>query len=494
MASITSTPQNSKKLFGAYVLLLIGGIVAFLLIREAGQHLAAPDAVSLEASDAPGPGSVIASVPKQAEVNVVFHVLLTLAAIITLGQLLAGLFHRIGQPAVIGEVVAGILLGPSLLGAISPDAMHWLIPGADADPQKLVLSALKMVAELGVVLYMFIVGLELNTHKVGRQAHAAIAISHASIIVPFVLGAGLALWLYPLLSNSDVTFTSFALFLGVAMSITAFPVLARILTDQKLEQTDIGVIALSCAASDDVTAWCLLAFIVGAAQAKIGGAIMIAVWTVAFIAAMFLIARPLLLKWVTWLEPRGLDRRATPILFVAVLCSALITHAIGIHAVFGAFLFGAVIPHDSRVAQELSRRLHDVVTILLLPAFFSITGMNTRIGLISGLDSWLICGVIILIATLGKCGGTVAAARFVGVDWRTSTALGILMNTRGLMELIVLNIGLQMGVISDKLFAMMVIMALVTTMATAPILQTLIPDFRRSAAPGTDAAVPTPAA
>jgi Kef-type K+ transport system membrane component KefB len=408
-------------------------------------------------------------------------VLATLAAIIAFGNFLAWVFGRFGQPAVIGEVVAGIVLGPSLLGAIAPDAMHYLIPGPASDPNGLVIASLKTIAQLGVVLYMFIVGLELNTHKVGRQAHVAIAISHASIIFPFVLGAGLALWLYPVLSVDTVPFTSFALFLGVAMSITAFPVLARILTDRGLEQTDLGVIALSCAATDDVTAWCLLAFVVGVAQAEIGGAVLVAVAAALFIVVMFLVVRPLATRWIAWAEPRGLDRQATPWLFVALLCSALTTEAIGIHAVFGGFLLGAVIPHDSRVAKELSRKLHDVVTILLLPAFFAITGMNTRIGLINGLESWLMCGVIILVATLGKFGGTIAAARFTGLDWRTSSALGILMNTRGLMELIVLNIGLSLGVISPKLFAMMVIMAIVTTVATSPILKRLLPGDRLAA-------------
>jgi Kef-type K+ transport system membrane component KefB len=352
--------------------------------------------------------------------------------------------------------------------------MHLFIPDAETDPHGLVVAALKTIAQLGVVLYMFIVGLELNVYKVGRQAQAAVAISHASIILPFVLGAGMALWLYPMLSTSDVPFTSFALFLGVAMSITAFPVLARILTDQRLDQTDLGVIALSCAATDDATAWCLLAFVVGVAKAQIGSAIMVAVATLVFILLMFAVIRPLVVKWIAWAEPREMDRQTMPILLILVLCSALATEMIGIHAVFGAFLLGAIIPHDSRIAKSLSDKLHDVVTILLLPAFFAITGMNTRIGLIDGLDSWFICGAIILLATIGKFGGTLLASRVVGLDWRTSSALGVLMNTRGLMELIVLNIGLSLGVISLKLFAMMVIMAIVTTVATAPILSRLL--------------------
>ncbi len=467
MLSSTSTARGTGWQIVAYLLLIAGAVAAFLLIRQFGQTLTAPQV---------GASAASATVTKPAQVDVTLHVLATLAAIIGLGNLLAWVFRYLGQPAVIGEVVAGIILGPSLLGSLFPDAMQVLIPGPAVDPQGLVVSSLKTIAQLGVILYMFIVGLELNTRKVGRHAQAAIAISHASIVVPFVLGAGLALWLYPVLSTSEVPFTSFALFLGVAMSITAFPVLARILSDQNREQTDLGVIALSCAATDDVTAWCLLAFVVGVAKAQVESAVMVAVWTAVYVAIMFLVVRPIAVKWVAWAEPRGIDRQATPLLFIAVLCSALITEGIGIHAVFGAFLLGAVIPHDSRVAQDLSRKLHDVVTILLLPAFFAITGMNTRIGLINGFEGWLICGAIIVVATLGKCGGTIAAARFVGLDWPTSGALGILMNTRGLMELIVLNIGLSLGVISPKLFAMMVIMAITTTIATAPILRRLLPE------------------
>jgi Kef-type K+ transport system membrane component KefB len=279
-----STLRVRESLFSAtlYFLLLIGAVAAFLLIRQVGQTLIAPIAAA---------PTMVATGSKAPTLDVGLHVLMTLAAIIGLGNLLAWGFRLIGQPAVIGEVVAGILLGPSLLGEFAPDAMHFLIPGADVDPHGLVVASLKTIAQLGVILYMFIVGLELNTRKVGRQTKAAVAISHASIVVPFVSGAALALWLYPILSTSDVPFTSFSLFLGVAMSITAFPILARILTDQQLDQTDLGVIALSCAASDDVTAWCLLAFVVGVAKAQLGSALMVALWTIIFILVMFLIVR-----------------------------------------------------------------------------------------------------------------------------------------------------------------------------------------------------------
>jgi Kef-type K+ transport system membrane component KefB len=451
----------------AYFGMLAGAVGLFLWFRSIGEGLTAPDAP---------PAAVSVAAPKAGRVDVVAHVLATLAAVIALGYALGRLLARVGQPPVIGEILAGIFLGPSLLGAISPDAMHLLFPGKDADPHGQVVSALKAVAQLGVVLYIFLVGLELNAAKLRHHAQAAVAISHTSIVFPFVLGAGLALWLYPHLSHNKVPFTSFALFMGATLAVTAFPVLARILHDRGLDRTEAGTVALGCAAADDVTAWCLLAFVVGVAQAQVGGAAATAVGAVLFIAGMFLVVRPVA-GWVCRkLEhPGPLPAAAVPVLFVAVLLSALATEAIGVHAVFGAFLLGVMIPHESRLAREVTRRLKDVVTVLFLPAFFALTGMKTQVGLLAGWEAWLFCGAIILVATLGKFGGTVAAARLTGHGWRESAALGAMMNTRGLMGLIVLDIGLDMGVISPTLFSMMVLMALVTTMATSPALSVLLP-------------------
>jgi Kef-type K+ transport system membrane component KefB len=298
-------------------------------------------------------------------------------------------------------------------------------------------------------------------------------------VVPFLLGATLALYLYPTLATSDVPFTSFALFLGVAMAITAFPVLARILTDRKMQKTHLGVMALACAATDDVTAWCLLAFVVGIAKAKVGGALLAIAWTVAYIALMYLVARPLVTRWLARYEWEGTTPGVMAAVFIALLTSSLITEFIGIHAIFGAFLLGSIIPHDSAIARTLAQKLEDLVTVLLLPAFFAFTGMRTQIGLVDGVSQWLLCGLIILVATAGKFGGTFVAARLTGIEGREAAALGVLMNTRGLMELIVLNIGLDLGVISPTLFAMMVIMALVATIAATPILQLLVPHLIR---------------
>jgi Kef-type K+ transport system membrane component KefB len=445
----------------AYALMLAATVGLFLVIDHFGGALSAPAAV---AKDLP---AYTAQALPSSRSDALFHVLLAMAAMIVTGRLVSWLLRPLEQPPVVGEVIAGIVLGPSLLGHLAPSMSTFLLPTSMA-------SYLAVVAQLGVILYMFLVGLELNIDSLRRRAHAAVVISHASIVVPFLLGAGLALALYPRLSTSDVRFTSFAMFMGVAMAITAFPVLARILTDRRMTTSDLGVMALSCAAIDDVTAWCLLALVVGVAQAHVDDAMWVAAGTLVYIAFMFLAVRLVVDRLVRRIEATGLTRGTTATVFVAVLVSALATEWIGIHAIFGAFLLGAVVPHDSRVARELMHKLEDPVTILLLPAFFAYTGMRTEVALVAGVESWLICAAVIAVATLGKFGGTLAAARFTGLGWRDSAALGTLMNTRGLMELVVLNIGLDMGVISPSLFAMMVLMALTTTMATSPVLSWIV--------------------
>jgi Kef-type K+ transport system membrane component KefB len=415
------------------------------------------------AGQAPGLGPATTG----AKLDVLGHVLLALLTIIISCRLMGTVFRYLHQPPVIGEVVAGIMLGPSLLGRVSPDVSTYVLPPEIAP-------FLGLVAQLGVILYMFMVGLDLDTSALLHRGHCAVAISHASIIAPFLLGAGLALGLYPRLATGAVPFTVFALFLGVAMSVTAFPVLARILTDRGMSKSPLGVMALTCAAVDDVTAWCLLALVVGVAQSRIGGAVFVILGAAGYIAFMLLVARPLLLRHSRFDHQEELASGTTALVLVTLLLSAWMTEFIGIHAVFGAFLLGSVIPHDSVVARQLVRKMQDIVSVLLLPAFFAYTGMRTQIGLVSGVEEWLICGLIIVVATLGKFGGSLVAARLAGTGWRDAAALGILMNTRGLMELIVLNIGLDLQVISPKLFAMMVLMALVTTIATTPILHFLV--------------------
>jgi Kef-type K+ transport system membrane component KefB len=443
-----------------YGLMIAGAVALFFAIDSWGSRLTAPDIAQ------PPPTS---GMRPPAAANPIVHVLVALTAVLIAGRALALVFRRFGQPPVIGEVVGGILLGPSLLGRIWPEAATFILPASVAPH-------LGMIAQLGVILYMFLVGLELNPSVLRSRAHATVAISHAGILAPFLLGAALALFLYPRLSSSDVPFTSFALFMGVAMAITAFPVLARILTDRQMHKSPLGIIALACAATDDVTAWCLLAFVVGVAQAKVGSALVVLGLTVAYIAFMFLVVRPLADRYLTRFDETRLTSNVVALVFAALLMSALITEWIGIHAIFGAFLLGATIPSESAVSRAFVQKLEDLVTVLLLPAFFAFTGMRTQIGLVAGIDQWLVCGLIIVVATVGKFGGTLFTARITGLSWRDSTALGLLMNTRGLMELIVLNIGLDLSVISPTLFAMMVVMALVTTLATSPLLQLLPSD------------------
>jgi len=434
-----------------YGAMLAAAVGAFLLLRAYGEgrHPYRPAAAAL------GAGS-----PRADQLP---HVLGALVAVILLGLVLGKLFARVGQPPVIGEVVAGILLGPSLLGHALSSA---ILPAAAAP-------GLGILAQLGVILYMFLVGLDLNAELVASRVHVAIAASHASIVVPFLLGSCLALGLYPRLAGEGVPFTSFALFMGLAMSITAFPVLARILSDVQLAGTRLGAIALSCAATDDVTAWCLLALVVSVAKSQGTAGLVVAVLALAYLALVVFAVRPLArrlsARWPASEPPRG----AVALVYLALLTSALITESIGIHAIFGAFLLGAVIPHDSRLSREFKQQLEPLVTIVLLPAFFALTGMRTEIALVRGRE-WLITGVLVLVATVGKFGGTFAAARLTGLGGREAAALGILMNTRGLMELVVLNIGLDLGVLSPALFAMMVVMALVTTLATAPILKGIL--------------------
>ena len=468
MASDGARDRSLFSVFG-YPLMIGGTIALFLLIRSVGATLTAPAP--------PAAAGPVGAAP--ASSDVLLHVLLALVVVILAARLCGALCKLIHQPPVIGEVISGILLGPSLLGRISPEAARFLLPPSAAP-------FLSIIAQVGVILFMFLVGLELDTAKLKHRTHATIAISHASILVPFLLGATLALWFYPKLSTSDVPFTVFALFLGVSLSVTAFPVLARILTDRGLQKTRMGIMALTCAAVDDVTAWCLLAFLVAVANAKAAGAAATFGLTALYLTLMLTVARPLIARAVRAQEIRkAVSQTATAVVVVGLLLSALATEVAGIHAIFGAFLLGAIIPHDSLLARDLTHKLEDLVVILFLPAYFAFTGMRTQIGLVHGVDQWLLCGVILAAASLGKFGGSFVAGRITGLGNREAASLGILMNTRGLMELIVLNLGLDLHILSPTLFAMLVLMAIITTLATTPILHLLT---RGAAEPNADPA------
>jgi Kef-type K+ transport system membrane component KefB len=397
--------------------------------------------------------------------------LLLALAVITLAGRAAGAFAErwLRQPAVIGEIALGLLVGPSLVGRLMPRLSQFLWPAA-------IIPQLGMIAKIGVVLFMFLIGLELDGTVMRRDARAALTIAHASIIVPFLCGSGLALVLYPSYARPDVEFASFALFLGISLSVTAFPVLARILAERNLLTTDLGVTAIACAAVADASAWCVLAVICGVAHSAVGAVFGTLILTAGFTGIMFVGVRPAITRLVRTVEDsaRDVSSGVLSMVFAGVLLSAFATELIGIHALFGAFFFGAMIPPQSRLAEQVRVRLDDVVVVLLLPVFFTLSGLRTRLDLLSELNDWLCCAAVIGAATFGKVGGTFIAARAAGLGRRDASALGVLMNTRGLMELIVLNMGLDMGILSPRLFAILVVMALVTTFGTTPLLSLII--------------------
>ena len=397
--------------------------------------------------------------------------LVQIGVVVIAARVVGLLFRRIRQPQVMGEMVAGLMLGPSLLGWVAPGVSAALFPPGS-------LGFLNALSQVGLLVFMFLVGLELNPNLLRGKGHTAVVTSHVSIVAPFVLGAALALYLYPRLSDRGVTFTGFALFMGAAMSITAFPVLARILTERDLLRTRVGTVTLACAAVDDVTAWCILAGVVVLVRSSAEG---LPLWatvagSIVFTAVMVFAVRRLLRGVETRFRRHGrVTQDALAVILLVALASAWTTEWLGIHALFGAFLAGAVMPKEPAFVHALTEKLEDVTVVLFLPLFFAFTGLRTRVGLVEGAEMWAFTGLIVLVAVAGKFGGSTLAARATGMRWREAGALGVLMNTRGLMELVILNIGLDIGVISPALFAMMVLMALVTTFMTSPLLELIYP-------------------
>ena len=390
---------------------------------------------------------------------------LQIVVIIVATRLFRRLFQKIGQPPVMGEMVAGIFLGPSVLGLLSPETMVFLFPDSS-------MVTLRLLSQIGVVLFMFVVGMELNVQHLRDKGPAAIMISHASIVVPFFLGAALSLFLYTPLAPANTSFNAFALFIGVAMSITAFPVLARILEDRGMSQTYLGSIAITCAAVDDVTAWCLLALVIATVKAGgIASSFVTIVLVSVFTCVMIFLIKPQLGHLIK--DRAGNEKHSSGLVAATlafVLICALFTEVIGIHALFGAFLAGVVMPSVPGFRVFLKEKLESFSSSALLPLFFVFTGLRTQISLLNDWYSWLLCVVIVAVAIVGKFGGSTLMARWTGMNWHDSFSLGILMNTRGLIELVVLNIGYDLGILSARIFAMMVLMALATTFMTGPLL------------------------
>ncbi|MBU6230181.1 MAG: cation:proton antiporter [Cyanobacteria bacterium REEB459] len=402
--------------------------------------------------------------------DIVIHVLVAILIVIALSRLVGYACDRINQPLVIGEIIAGILLGPSLLGWLAPDWKASLFPGE-------IMPSLYLLAQVGLIFFMFLIGLELNPRYLKGNLDVAILISHVSILVPFSLGGILALLLFPQVSNGEVSFTAFALFLGASMAVTAFPVLARIIAENNLQRSRLGTLALTCAAVDDVTAWCVLALAIAVTRTnQMVAAVPTVIWSLAYILFMVTVGQRFFTKLSKYYDRTGkLSQLMVAAIYISVVASALITEVIGIHFIFGAFLLGAVMPKRGNLARELAEKTEDFVLVFLLPVFFAYSGLKTQVGLLNSLDKWLLCFAVIGVAILGKYLGTYVAARVSGIDHRESSALGWLMNTRGLTELIVLNIGLELKVITPLLFTMLVIMALVTTFLTSPLLERIYP-------------------
>ncbi len=444
----------------ATLLVFGGGIFAAL---EWGKRLEPPRAGAAAAPAAPTAGH--AETPARATRDALPTLLLQIIVIVAAARLTGAAFRRIGQPAVIGEIVAGILVGPSVLGAVFPGAFASLFPPRSTE-------LLQLFAQIGVILFLFAVGLELDLDLLRRRARTALFVSHASIVVPYFLGVVLALGLYREFAPPGTRFLAFGLFMGIALSITAFPVLVRILKDRGLMGTPLGNTAVTCAAVDDVTAWTLLAAVVALSGARdLRSAAATLALTVVFIGAMLFLVGPFLRRRLAAASLRE-DPGKTAVAFVLVflLGSALATELIGIHALFGAFLAGVVMPRSPRFRAYFAVRLEEFSSVFLLPLFFAFTGLRTRIDLLGDARAWIFCGLVVFVATAGKLGGSMVAARLTGTAWGDAFALGALMNSRGLMELIALNVGYELGILSPPIFAIMVLMAIVTTFATGPLL------------------------
>lgn len=392
--------------------------------------------------------------------------LLQIIVIVVVSRLFSWLFKKIGQPAVIGETVAGIILGPSLISTLFPSFAGFVFP-------KPSLGNLQMVSQVGLVLFMFVIGMELDLNIIRSKARSAVMISITSIILPFGLGIWLSHYLYNSFAPRNVPFHAFALFMGIAMSITAFPVLARIIRERGITNTKSGIIALTSAAMDDVTGWCLLAFVVAIVKSNgIDSSFYTLLEAVIYVLAMFFVVKPLLNRIKTN-ENNSLKQSSLAIIFILLLTSAFTSEAIGIHALFGAFLTGIIMPTKWELRKLIINKIEDVSLILLLPIFFVLTGLRTQIGLLNDPSLWSICMIIIATAITGKFGGSFIAAKLSGEGTYESLAIGTLMNTRGLMELIILNIGYDLGILTPQVFTMMVLMALVTTFMTSPMLNLL---------------------
>lgn len=401
--------------------------------------------------------------------------LLQIAIILVAVKIFGWICQKIGQPTVVGEIIAGVVLGPSLFGLYFPNVSAYIFPVSS-------LHNIEVLSQIGLILFMFIVGLELNIKTIKKKANEAVIISHASIILPFGLGFVLAYFMYGEFTHGNIPFTSFALFMGIAMSITAFPVLARIVHERGINKTPLGPIVITCAAIDDITAWCILAAVIAIVKAgSFASSIYVIIVAIAYVIFMFKLVRPFMKRMAENFSSKKIMSKSLLIIYFLILfLSAYATEIIGIHALFGAFIAGVVMPTTMNFRENLTKKIEEIAVVIFLPLFFVYTGLRTEIGLLNDIHLWMVCLAIIALAVIGKFVGSALAARFVGINWKDSTVIGVLMNTRGLMELVVLNIGHDLGVLTPEVFAMMVVMALVTTFMTSPMLSIVDKIFKES--------------
>ena len=403
--------------------------------------------------------------------NVLLIVILQLIVIISAARTFGGVFRRIGQPLVCGEIAAGLILGPSFFGGMFPSLFHTIF-----NPS--VGQIFAVMSQIGLIFLMFLIGLEFDFGHLTKNRGSALSVSIVGIVLPFSLGLLLGRWMHAALGLQG-NWVSFGLFIAAAMSITAIPILGRIMVELNINRTRIGSLTISAAAADDASGWIILAVITAIARSalnptKLG--IMI-LETVGFAVAMVWLVRPVLKKWTTHqMRSRGgkLSLGALAVVLLLMLVSAAATNLIGIFSIFGAFFLGAILYDQHEFRAAVQERLRDFVTVFFLPIFFTYTGLRTDIGTMSGRILWLMCGLVLLAAFVGKFGGCLLAARVNGLPWREASIIGVMMNTRALMELIVINIGFELGVIPKSVFFMLVVMAVASTYITAPVLRRLI--------------------
>ena len=455
----------STRFVRAYLLLVGLPLIALLGVLGAGNWFTSGGATKHPAALST---SVAAGTPNSGVQLLVMQIVVILLA----AWLISAIFRRLGQPRVVGEMVAGLLLGPSLFGALAPAAHASLFPPASLDH-------LNLLSQVGLTIFMFLVGLSLDSETLRHCRHAAVLTSHVSIVFPFALGAVLALYIYPTFSGAGVSFVVFAVFMGAAMSITAFPVLARILAERNLIRSSTGTLAIACAAVDDLSGWCILACISVLVRGSNAGK---PLWltlagSLAFVAAMLLVIRPLLdrYKHVFLNEEDETQYKAITLVLLFTLSSACISELLGIHLFFGGFFAGAVMPKNLGITTKMRNQFGPLTQTLFLPLYFAFTGLRTSVALLRGPEMWLILAWIIAVAVVGKMAGSTVAAHWAGIPWRDAASIGALVNTRGLMELVILNIGLDLHIIQPALFSMMVLMAVATTLMTSPLLNWLRP-------------------